>query len=315
MTSCNGSKVLVGSKNSTWESFNGGNSFRKISVAGYSYAMSCDGAPMYAASRDGPMWKSNGFAWGVFESSQGWGSVACNKRCDATIALDRNGRLWKSPSINRVVLLRVSGSHSCAILDSGKVKCWGENPYGQLGLGDKKSRGDKPNQMGTSLMYVGIESTVVQLRLGSFHTCAQLDNGKVKCWGYNHYGQLGYGDIKHRGDDSNEMGDNLPYVDVGGTVVQIELGQSHTCALLDNGKVKCWGNSFYGQLGYGDKNNKGDNSNEMGDNLPYVDVGGTVVQLELGYEHTCALLDNGKVKCWGHNNFGQLGVGDANNSL
>ena len=55
-TNGNGSKVLVGSKNSTWESFNGGNSFLKISVAGYSYAMSCDGAPMYAASRDGPMW-------------------------------------------------------------------------------------------------------------------------------------------------------------------------------------------------------------------------------------------------------------------
>ena len=63
----------------------------------------------------------------IFESSQGWGSIACDKRCDAIIALDRNGRLWKSPSINQVVLLRVSGSHSCAILDSGKFKCWGNN--------------------------------------------------------------------------------------------------------------------------------------------------------------------------------------------
>ena len=60
------------------------------------------------------------------------------------------------------------------------------------------------------------------------------------------YGQLGYGDTDDRGDDSNEMGDNLPYVDVGGTVVQLALGQAHTCALLDNGKVKCWGYNLYG---------------------------------------------------------------------
>ena len=155
-TNGNGSKVLVGSKNSTWESFNGGNSFLKISVAGYSYAMSCDGAPMYAASRDGPMWKSNGFAWGIFESSQGWGSIACDKRCNTIIALDRKGTLWKSSSINQVVLLRVSGSHSCAILDSGKFKCWGNSPYGELGYGDTKNRGDNSNEMGDNLPYVDV---------------------------------------------------------------------------------------------------------------------------------------------------------------
>ena len=126
-------------------------------------------------------------------------------------------------------------------------------------------------------------------------------------------GNLGMEMLNNRGDNSNEMGDNLPYVDVGGTVVQLELGQSHTCALLDNGKVKCWGLNDEGQLGYGDTNNRGDNSNEMGDNLPYVDVGGTVVQLELGESHACALLDNGKVKCWGLNDEGQLGYGDTNN--
>ena len=113
-----------------------------------------------------------------------------------------------------------------------------------------------------TLPYVDVGRAVVQLELGPLHTCAQLDNGKVKCFGYNLYGQLGYGNggnDNNRGDNSGEMGDNLPYVDVGGTVVQLGLGQSHTCALLDNEKVKCWGNSFVGQLGYGDKNNRGDN--------------------------------------------------------
>ena len=114
-------------------------------------------------------------------------------------------------------------------------------------------------------MYVGIESTVVQLRLGSFHTCSQQDNGKVSR--YNHYGQLDMEISDTRGDDPGEMGDNLPYDDVGGTVVQLATGESHTCALLDNGKVICWGYNLFGQLGYGDANNRGDNYNEMGDNL------------------------------------------------
>ena len=167
MTSCNGSKVLVGSKNSTWESFNGGNSFRKISVAGYSYAMSCDGAPMYAASRDGPMWKSNGFAWGVFESSQGWG-IACDKRCNTIIALDRKGHL-------EIFIYQPSGviegkrKYSCAILDSGKFKCWGNSPYGELGCGDTKNRGDNSNEMGDNLPYVDVGRAVVQLEL-DLHT-------------------------------------------------------------------------------------------------------------------------------------------------
>ena len=115
---------------------------------------------------------------------------------------------------------------------------------------------------------------------------AILDDGSVKCWGYNFSGQLGYGDITQRGDTSNEMGDNLPTVDLGTgrTAVQISCGGYHTCVILDDGTVKCWGINNYGQLGYGHITNIGIGSNQMGDNLPTVDLGTgrTAVQISLG---------------------------------
>jgi alpha-tubulin suppressor-like RCC1 family protein len=71
------------------------------------------------------------------------------------------------------------------------------------------------------------------------------------------------------------MGDNLPAVDLGTgrTARQIAAGQFHTCALLDNNAVKCWGLSPDGQLGQGDTRARGDGQNEMGDYLPVVDLG------------------------------------------
>eukprot|EP00944_MAST-04C_sp_MAST-4C-sp1_P005340 g5340.t1 len=311
-TNCDGSTVLAGSKNATWVSFNAGNTFQRTLVAGDSYAMSCNGATMYIASRDGPIWKSNGSAWDVSQHGRGWSGIACNERCDTLVALENKGDLWKSAKLNRVVRLRSGHYHMCALVDNGKVKCWGKND-GQLGYGDTNTRGDNPNEMGTNLEYVDVGGPVVQLRVGKEHTCALLLFLLVKCWGVNAYGELGYGDTNTRGDNPNEMGTNLAYVNVGGTVIQLSLGSKCTCALLDNGKVKCWGLNNVGQLGYGDTNNRGDNTNEMGTNLAYVDVGETVVRLNLGYYHTCALLDNGKVKCWGANAHGQLGYGDTNN--
>ncbi len=113
-----------------------------------------------------------------------------------------------------------------------------------------------------------------KIAAGIYHTAAILDNGSVKCWGRNSYGQLGYGDTNHRGDGAGEMGSNLPTVDLGTgrTAVQIAAGGYFTVALLDNGTIKCWGLNNYGQLGYGDTNNRGDNAGEMGDNLQPVSL-------------------------------------------
>ena len=92
--------------------------------------------------------------------------------------------------------------------------------------------------------------------------------------GLNDSGQLGIGDTNNRGDGSNEMGDNLPTVDLGAgrTAMAITAGDRHTCAVLDNTSVKCWGKNESGQLGQGNTSKVGDGSNEMGDNLPVISL-------------------------------------------
>jgi cysteine-rich repeat protein len=215
--------------------------------------------------------------------------------------------------------LAAGGSHTCALLQDGTVKCWGENYLGQLGLGDKSSRGDEAGEMGDTLSAVdlGAGKTAKALAAGHEHTCALLQDGTAKCWGWNGNGQLGLGDKSSRGDEAGEMGDALPAVDLGAgkTAKALAVGDFHTCALLQDGTVKCWGENYLGQLGLGDKSYRGDEAGEMGDALPAVDLGTgkTAQALAAGYWHTCALLQDDTVKCWGENGNGQLGLGDQLN--
>jgi len=105
--------------------------------------------------------------------------------------------------------------------------------------------------------------------------------------------------------------DLLPVVNLGTgrTATAIAAGQYHTCALLDNASVKCWGRNYYGQLGIDNTTNMGDNTGEMAV-LPTVNLGTgrTATAIAAGDYHTCALLDNASVKCWGWNTDGQLGI-------
>jgi alpha-tubulin suppressor-like RCC1 family protein len=206
--------------------------------------------------------------------------------------------------------------HACAILDDDTLKCWGNNTWGNLGYGDTAHR-QLAATLGDALPAIdlGAGRKAKQVVLGNLHTCALLDDDKVKCWGHNGQGQLGYGDNVQRGDNANEMGDNLAVVSLGlgRTAKAITAGERFTCALLDNDTVKCWGSSNNGQLGQNDTSQRGDNANEMGDDLPPVNLGAgrTAKSVIAGWEHTCALLDDATVKCWGRAAEGELGSGDT----
>jgi alpha-tubulin suppressor-like RCC1 family protein len=213
------------------------------------------------------------------------------------------------------VAISAGGQHSCALLDNASLKCWGYNSYGQLGLGNAAHRGDGAGEMGASLPAValGTGRTVIDVDAGGNHTCALLDNGAVKCWGNGYSGRLGHGSITHLGDVAAEMGDALLPVSLGAgrTAVDVSAGDMHSCSLLDNDTIKCWGANDYGELGLGNTDVRGTSLAQMGDNLPAVDLGpgAAPVAITSGDEHVCALLADGAVKCWGHNDYGQLGIG------
>jgi alpha-tubulin suppressor-like RCC1 family protein len=204
----------------------------------------------------------------------------------------------------RVVRLSASWYHTCAVLDSGNVRCFGDGAYGELGYGNVNSIGD--DETPASAGDVNVGGPVSQVSTGPDDTCAALQDGRLRCWGSNADWVLGYPKNTPIGDDESpaSAGD----VDVGGFVVQTANGLGHTCALLDTGKVRCWGNGTGGRLGYGNTNTIGDDETpaSAGD----VDLGGRAVQLVAGSVHTCALLDTGKVRCWGSGGFGVLGHGN-----
>ena len=144
---------------------------------------------------------------------------------------------------------------------------------------------------------------------GWYHSCAVTFAGKVHCWGLNTYGELGQGNTTTIGD--TELPSTIPAVDLGGTAVALALGEYHSCALLDDGNVRCWGRSNVGQIGLGTASSLGDN--EKPSTAQVVNVGGTVTQLAAGRNHTCALLDTKKVRCWGAGASGALGYNNVNN--
>ncbi len=213
--------------------------------------------------------------------------------------------------------------HQCVIMSNKDMKCWGHNNNGELGYGDTTlGRGWSTNTMNDKLLPIdlGLDSAVewpVDAYVGNATTCMRTNLNRIKCWGYNGYGNLGYGDTLNRGDNPGEMGQSLPFIDLGAgrTVTDLTIGTHHICAILDNGKVKCWGRNDYGQLGQENTTQRGDNSNEMGDNLAYTELGTgrTAVSIEAGDQFTCAVLDNGRVKCWGYNQYGRLGQGNTTN--
>ncbi|MFK7873873.1 MAG: hypothetical protein AB8C84_12035 [Oligoflexales bacterium] len=216
---------------------------------------------------------------------------------------------------NRTALeIDSSRYHNCARLDNNQVKCWGGNEFGQLGQGNISNLGDSASEMGDNLSVIdlGTNRTALEVSLGEYFSCVRLDNNQVKCWGKNAAGQLGQGHTNPLGDGSSEMGDNLAAINLGTnrTAIQISAGYDYACALLDNNQVKCWGTNFAGQLGQGHTNSLGDGGSEMGDNLTVIDLGTnrTATFIETGYDNTCALLDNGELKCWGGNGYGELGL-------
>ena len=200
------------------------------------------------------------------------------------------------------VSITAGDSHTCAVLNTGAVNCWGYNFNGRLGNGNTNNS-SAPVAVDP---FADVSATAVSITAGNSHTCAVLNTGAVNCWGNNDDGRLG-----NNGNISSSAPVAVNAFTDGATAVSITAGGSLTCALLNTGAVNCWGNNFYGQLG---------NGNTTDRLVPvavaaFTDVSATAVSITAGYRHTCALLNTGAVNCWGHNSNGRLGNGNTTDSL
>lgn len=218
--------------------------------------------------------------------------------------------------------------HTCVRLDRGGIKCFGVGANGMLGLDHTRSVGAAPDEMGDALLPVSLGSgfEAATLSSGALHTCALSSAHEVQCWGANRMGQLGRGHSHSAGHKPGQDPSALPTggargrVDLGssGRVVAIDAGNSHTCALIERGSgdagLKCWG------AGGQPPPPRGDDPDEMGDALPFIDLGTDLVPLAISAgAHTCAIVaasaelegarpTTGRLKCWGQDPDGATGI-------
>jgi len=189
--------------------------------------------------------------------------------------------------------ITAGSSHTCALLADGSVRCWGFDSAGQLGDGAPNANTSMPSTA------VVLGQATRAITAGNGHTCALLADGSVRCWGRDSSGQLGDGG-PIPGTDANAP---ATAVALGQAARAIMAGGDFTCALLADGSVRCWGLDTLGQLGDG-----APNANTSAPSVP-VALGQAARAIAAGTNHTCALLADGIVRCWGSDNFGQLGDG------
>ncbi|MBI2397961.1 MAG: chromosome condensation regulator RCC1 [Xanthomonadales bacterium] len=250
-----------------------------VRAEGLTNVISADGGYQHscAVTSAGGVW-----CWGYNR----WGQIGNGSGADAHTPTAVVG-------LSNALAVGTGGNHSCAMLATGAVWCWGHGYHGQLGSGSFM-------ETNVPVQVVGI-STASAIATGENHSCAIVGGGAIKCWGRNHQGQLGNGAIDA---DPGVLG----VVDVFGitTAIALSAGNNHTCALLLDGTVRCWGDGARGALGNG-----------VG--MDYSAVPVTVVgindatALASGDLHNCVIHSGGGMSCWGYNYFGSVGDGSNRN--
>lgn len=242
-------------------------------------AVSCGEAHTVALNDKGQV-----FAWG--QASDGQLGLSNMEEC---IRVPRN---IKSLSEVHVVQVTCGYRHSLALSRSGQIFSWGQNKYGQLGLG-KEGPGVLTPQVVQSLLGIPF----AQISAGGAHSFGLTLSGAVFGWGRNKFGQLGLNDNRDR------CAPCLLRTLRSQRVVYICCGEDHTAALTKEGGVFTFGAGGYGQLGHNTTNH------EINPRKVFELMGNVVTQIACGRQHTLAFIpSSGKIDSFGLGGNGQLGT-------
>jgi alpha-tubulin suppressor-like RCC1 family protein len=190
--------------------------------------------------------------------------------------------------------------YNCAIV-SGSAMCWGDVP-----------------QTGVSYIPMGVigvgagAETVLAIAPGEQHACAIVSGGTVECWGSNGSGQLGSTAVAVGNSSTSAV--TVQGLPTGAK--SMTAGGYHSCAILTNGSIWCWGLEAEGQLGNGaTMQPNGDSFTVAPVQVTGLPTGLKGTAISAAIYQTCAVLSNGSVWCWGQGNMGQLGNGSSNSSI
>jgi alpha-tubulin suppressor-like RCC1 family protein len=232
------------------------------------------------------------YCWGANDSGQLGDGTTTSSLTDVQVCASGSG--GGCVDLFDVRELTAGGSTTCAVMHTRSMRCWGSGFFGETGNGTFTATNPNPvpvcaSGSGSGCPTLSPATSVDEGEGGN--TCAAMTSGEVACWGKAGANFLG-------------VDSALPGLASGiTTAVAVATGAFHACALLADGTVKCWGGDHQGQLGNG-----GGIGN--GSATPVTAVGvADAVDLAAGYSHTCVVLADATVQCWGNNTVGQLGNG------
>ena len=277
----------------------------------------------------------NVMCWGNNNNGQLGDGKTCGNTCSSPVNISVSGITDRD-----FVAISVGYRHSCGVLDDGRAMCWGNALYGRLG------NSQAADTDFTSPVFVSSADNFVSVSSGKDHTCGIIDNGNALCWGSAADGKLGNG--ASSGSYSTPAALNL-----NESFALISAGESHTCGIINDGTMYCWGSAADGKLGNGVSSGSYSTPAAVSSSEKFISVsagsshtcgvtsagnalcwGSAVdgklgngitsgnysspaivnttekfISISAGSTHTCGLLEDNSIMCWGANNYGQLGIG------